>query len=630
MCGIAGYLGNPKPDKLRKTLDFLRRRGPDGSSVWDDDQNIGLLHTRLAILDLRPESGQPMTSSCGNFIIIFNGEIYNYKELRLELKRSGIPLRTSGDTEVLLELFAKKGKSVLKRLSGQYAFAIWDRRARKLTLARDRTGEKPLYYSKSDGSLVFASQLLPLKQLLDRPPSLDLDSISQFLHYGFVPQPNTPYLEIKRLPAGTYLECDGGALIDDPKPYWSIASIDPITTADPVGTLSESLNHSIERTLQSDVPVGIALSGGLDSSAIAALAQKKSSGDQPTCYTIGYAGNHSFDERNDAKQFANHLGLTLKTKALEVGDFEEEFSRLVANTDELIGDPAGFSHFSVAKLAAEDGSKVLLSGIGSDELFWGYNWVANCINLNRSYQSYNATLKSVQPLLKATLGKQPLNKLHRFQSLNFLPFLIATLTSTSKFERSPESGIFYDAEIHFDDLQKRKSHVFSSEFLDATYNSPFLPFQTNTPDPKKAEDYVLHCLFKTWLEGNCLALGDRLTMASSIEGRTPFLESDFIETAVGVQKGLGYPQYYLRDKQLLKEVLISTVPEFVIKRKKRGFQPPFSDWLDSLLPHYLSKLTNGKLISLGILNENLTTPENYPHVLLYRLFYLEEWLIQNL
>ena len=322
MCGIAGLVDLKRrfgPDELRniasRMADSLRHRGPDDRGVWiDSEAGVALGHTRLAIIDLSPAGAQPMISSCGRFVLSYNGEVYNAPELRAALAAAGRRFRGHSDTEVMVEGFAVWGvRPTIERLIGMFAFAAWDRSTHTLTLARDRLGIKPLYWGYADGSLVFASELKALKSLPDWRGEIDRDALAAFLRYGYVPTPMSIYRGINKLAPGTLIECGVGGEVKNTV-YWSLsevaergqASLLDVSDAAAKEMLESLLADAVRRRMVADVPLGMFLSGGIDSSTVAALMQASSSNPIHT-FSIGFR-EPAYDEAAYAKQVASHLG----------------------------------------------------------------------------------------------------------------------------------------------------------------------------------------------------------------------------------------------------------------------------------------------------------------------------------
>ncbi|MDD1419084.1 asparagine synthase (glutamine-hydrolyzing) [Dolichospermum sp. ST_sed1] len=387
MCGIIGILSNDNRANLslNYVLGKLKDRGPDDQGIWSD-RHIQLGHTRLSILDLSPLGHQPMSYQNQRYWITFNGEIYNYLELKGELINLGHTFISQTDTEVLLAAYCQWGKFCLEKLRGMFAFAIWDREEKQLFLARDRIGEKPIYYWYNHQNFYFASELKGLLPLLSQKPTLDPIAVDLYLHYQYVPEPLTPLSGVYKLPAAHYLLIDYDTWEIKPQPYWSLEKIAPVT-GNPVELIRQELDTVIELTLRSDVPIGIALSGGVDSGAIAALAAPKYK-DTLQAFSIGYPGRPPYDERAEAEGLAKKLGLPFLDIELQTEDLIAFFPELVAAMDDPIADIAAYGHYSVMKIAKEHGIKVMLSGTGGDELFWGYAWIIEAVQLTEQKQNY--------------------------------------------------------------------------------------------------------------------------------------------------------------------------------------------------------------------------------------------------
>jgi asparagine synthase (glutamine-hydrolysing) len=518
MCGITGLLSqHPVPPHcIKDAVASLRHRGPDDDGIWSD-RHVQLGHTRLAILDLSPLGHQPMGDRQGRYWITFNGEIYNYLELRHTLAELGYPFKSQSDTEVLLAAFAEWGSDCLARLRGMFAFAIWDCQQNRLFLARDRTGEKPLYYWADKTHFYFASELKTLVALLPHRPELDPEAIDLYLHYQYVPEPRTPLKGVMKLAAAHYLWIDLATWQVEPQRYWHLNQIQPIE-----GDITERLRHELDQTLsltlRSDVPVGIALSGGLDSGGIAALAAPKYK-DVLQAFSVGYPGHPACDERQQAKALADQLGLPFKDVELRTEELVNFFPKLVAAMDDPIADIAAYGHSAVMHLAAAHGVKVMLSGIGGDELFWGYDWVMEATRLSQQKQMKLSRSRHVlagldlEPLtcspLYARLShsrwvpRSGRSLLHQIQELSHLAL------------SQPQQSVFYNIRSDFQSAWFCRNQLYTSSFLSQL--DPRHPFEPFMGMPRDKADVPLHVgqlLFDTWLVSNCLALGDRTSMAA--------------------------------------------------------------------------------------------------------------------
>ena len=375
MCGIAGAAARHADDELLKRRVFtmteaLRHRGPD-SAGFLDAPHLSLGVRRLAIIDVE-HGDQPLFSEDRQIAAIANCEIYNHVELREQLIRRGHTFATHSDAEVIVHLYEEHGTAFVEQLRGMFAIALWDAQRRRLMLARDRMGEKPLYLLETPEALYFASEMKSLLVCGEASRELDPVSVHQFLHYSFVPEPRTAIRGVRKLPAATWMTLDLDSWKVEERRYWNMEDAPPIES-DPVVAVREKLEEIAEIVVRSDVPVGIALSGGLDSTTIAALVAKKGIA---RCISVGYPGRPENDESGYAEETARELGLPFTRVELPASDVASTFEQLVARQDDPIADIAGAAYAAVAWAAHETGTKVLLQGQGGDELFWGYPWVA--------------------------------------------------------------------------------------------------------------------------------------------------------------------------------------------------------------------------------------------------------------
>jgi asparagine synthase (glutamine-hydrolysing) len=635
MCGILGFLSRSSEQNidLLPAIKLLNHRGPDDSGIWKDSF-IQIAHTRLSILDLSPMGHQPMSYQDGRFWITFNGEIYNYLELREELASQGHQFVTQTDTEVLLAAYAQWGLSCLDRFRGMFAFGIWDTHCKTLFLARDRVGEKPLYYSQNSNGFYFSSELKALISLLPQLPNLDPVAVDLYLHYQYTPEPRTPLLGVKKLPAGHYLLINYETWEVDPQCYWDLDRIAPME-GDPIELIREELDRVIELTLRSDVPVGIALSGGIDSSAIAALAAPKYK-DRLQAFSVGYPGHPKYDERVQAKEFATQLGLSFNDIELRTENFAELFPDLVAAMDDPIADIAAYGHYAVMKLAADSGVKVMLSGIGGDELFWGYSWATTAVELTQQKQEL---LK--QPI-KAQVNGLDLVKIANsplYQRIISMPLLPTTLQSwlkqivgTSQLSLNyPEQAVYYDRVPDFISALQYCSQIYTNDFnARIPDRNPYYPFQLNLENSSDLPIQIIKILFNTWLVSNCLSLGDRVSMASSVETRLPLLDYKLIELTIGCRRLQS--DHQLGSKFWLKSALNGILPDKILNRRKRGFQPPIKEWMDAVLQKYMVWLEKGYLVDLMVIDaiylskmiRDFQSSKKH-RFMLYKLLVLETW-----
>ena len=644
MCGIVGVLSRQSTDNqssqntnFKKALELLRSRGPDDLGLWQDNY-IQLGHTRLSILDLSPLGHQPMSYQNQRFWIAFNGEIYNYLELREELLNLGHKFTSKTDTEVLLASYCQWGESCLEKLRGMFAFGIWDKQRQTLFLGRDRCGEKPLYYWYDANSFYFASELKALIALLPQLPQLDPVAIDLFLHYQYVPEPLTPLTDIFKLPAAHCLSLECQNWQPQLRQYWNLAQVPPVT-GDPIELIRQELDRSIELTLRSDVPVGIALSGGIDSGAIAVLAAAKYR-DTLQAFSVGYPGRPAYDEREQAEQLAKSLGLPFFDVELSTKELVNFFPYLVAACDDPIADIAAYGHYAVMKQASDRGIKVMLSGLGGDELFWGYPWVAKAAQLTQHKQQFlqssplpQWTWKIIWDRLEQITQRRLYHRLTYSQKVPglFSSILQKLLDISLLTPQYPNQAICQNLKFDFIKDINYLSQLYTSDL--ARQIPPRNPYRIFELLPSASSDIpvqICQLLFGTWLVSNCLALGDRVSMASSVETRIPFLDYKLVELVIGLRKA--QPDLNFGQKYWLKSALKEILPDEVLNRKKQGFQPPVQEWMRAIIHEYRDWLKSGYLVELKIISgevlakmlKNVELASQNLFVL-YKLILLEIW-----
>jgi asparagine synthase (glutamine-hydrolysing) len=543
---------------MRETLSH---RGPDGpGELVIAAPELGLQgwlgHRRLKVIDVSESAHQPMVGAGGNVALTYNGELYNFRELRRELEGRGHPFQSSGDTEVVLRAYEEWGETFVERLDGMFALAVWDARTGRLVLARDRTGKKPLFYCEQDGRLTFGSEI---KALLACPwiaPEPDLPRIAEFFTFGYVPQPRTLYQGIRQVPPASMVVYgpDGAAA---PRRYWD-APPDPAAAGpDPV-EIARLLVQATERRLVADVPLGALLSGGIDSSLVVGL-MARASADPVRTFAVGFADDASFDERPYAKLVAERFG-TDHTEYVVRADAVSLLDRLIWHHDQPFGDSSAIPTYLVCQLAREHVT-VVLNGDGGDEVFGGYDrFVA-------------AALAERMPHVLARLGRRaatllPVNagyysrrrRLERFTELAGLPPRDRYLSWVAVMNRGlVEEALAPLAEI---------ADVAGAErSMDAAYaragGAPSL-------------DQIIYANFATYLPDDLAVKMDRMSMAHSLEARSPFLDTALIEymATIPAARKVGFR----RLKPLLRRSLGPLLPNEIWNRRKHGFGVPVGRW----------------------------------------------------
>ncbi len=602
MCGIIGVLDRSAEVPRLDDSDVARlaHRGPDSRGLHRA-AHIALGHARLSIIDLSDAGRQPMTR--GRLTIVFNGEIYNYLELRDELAAAGAIFQTSSDTEVILAAYERWGGDCVERLRGMFACVIWDADARTMFLARDRCGEKPLLYWTDGDRFFFASEVKAILPLLPCRLPLDPAAVDMYLHYQFVPEPLTPLVGLHKLPAGHSLTLRiGEDFRKSPVAYWCIEGCGrdievPATLPAAIAELRDTFEESVRLMLRSDVPVGVALSGGIDSGAIAAVAQRNYPAGMHA-FSIGYPGRPPYDERNDARSLAESLGMAFHEVELKVDDFAGQFSEFVRILDEPIADPAAFGHYAVPKAARDAGIKVLLCGIGGDELFWGYKWVRDVVAAGQRLATHPPGM-----LPRAIVRSPFLARVMHSRLAAAFPDSVRTWFDVLEAAavRSPANQpLGYAAHPDFRSSARVRRGIAGPALRSLDADGLFSTTAFGKRDCEDIPEAVIRILCETWLTSNCLALGDRVSMAVGVETRLPLLDPRFIAVAAAIRRK--WPDHALGHKARFREALVGVLPPGVLNRPKRGFTPPVVEWFRAVVARHGGRLAEGPLVSAGLLD----------------------------
>jgi asparagine synthase (glutamine-hydrolysing) len=593
MCGICGIFAEQLSTSEREVMvqrmnDVMYHRGPDSQGLYSSGPAT-LAMRRLAIVDFQGGQ-QPLFNEAGDIAIVCNGEIYNHAELRQELREAGHRFSSQSDIEVILHAYEEHGIDALRRLRGMFAFALWDGRLRQLLLARDRLGEKPLYFHRdAQGTFRFASELRSITTGLSAGLELSPQAFNLFLTFQYIPEPLTPVAGIHQLPAGHFLILSEQSSISEPIPYWDRRHLHA-SPKEPAGRVAEAIDTACLLMGTADVPVGVALSGGIDSSLVAAITARHYPQDLQA-FTIGYSGRPATDERSQAKELADHLGIPCTE--IEIADQEviDDFPSLMAYMDSPIADIAGYGYFAVSRAARSAGVPVLLSGMGGDEFFWGYSWVREAVGRNIDILSGKHRRS-----LRDRLLRRPL------PSIDFFG-VHSTLRRGDAFSRQ----LLTDSALSLvpDDL-----------WLTMNGLDPSLPMHLA----------VSELLNRTWLRSNCLALVDRMSMAHSVEVRLPLLDVHLVNMVTGMRND-GLTDWELPHKSLLIDALANVLPAEVLQRRKQGFTPPVGRWMQGILSRYLYLLSGGYLVESGLVDHErlerlLPTMDQETR---YKLLFIECW-----
>ena len=564
MCGIAGFsLFNHQEGgqaSLTSMHEAIHHRGPDASGTYLDE-HIGLCHRRLSILDLSEAGNQPMFSADGNLVIVFNGEIYNFLELRAELEAEGVQFKSHTDTEVILALYAREGTQCLGKLNGMFAFALWDKTKQELFIARDRLGKKPLYYFSHNGRFAFGSEIKAILALENIPREIRLDAVYDFFAYQYVPDPKSIFKHIHKLPPAHYLllNKDGFSISE----YWDLSFKN--TSRDSEETHKAQLKGLLEKVTKqrmvSDVPLGAFLSGGVDSSGVVAMMAQASETPVKTC-TIGF-DNKDFNEADFAREIAEKY----KTEHHEYTVHQNVADRLehiVSFFDEPFADPSLVPTFFVSELARK-AVTVALAGDGGDEMFAGYEkYSVDDIENKLRNKFPEAVRKSIFPSLGKFAGKIPGTVGKKAKSL---------LTSLS---HDPAMGFYITNSMMTDDMWQSLVKTEVTEQLGDYHPSQYTLEMYNKADGPDHLSKILYTDIKTYMTGDILVKVDRMSMANSLEVRAPILDYQVAEFAATLPSSQKY-----RDgekKYLLKKVFKPFIPDSLLYRKKMGFSTPLDEW----------------------------------------------------
>lgn len=583
MCGIAGYLNfNPQQPVDEALLIHMARqiahRGPDDQGIYTD-HHLGLAHRRLSILDLTSAGHQPMSTADGRYWIAYNGEVYNFPELRRELQADGYPFRSRTDTEVILALYQKTGKSFLSRLEGMYAFAIWDTVEKELFLARDPLGIKPLYYYHDSRHFAFASEMKALLALPFVPRELDPEGVQNFFAHGHSTAPRSICRHIRKLLPGHSLTITDAQLREANFWHPQIANDQDhgseLRRQQKADALEELLFRAIESHLISDVPVGVFLSGGLDSSAMVALMSRLGHRQIKT-FTVGFDASKHYSELDDARIVAKHFHTDHHEMVLTEKELLAGIERLIYHFDEPFGDPAAFPTYFVSQLAAEH-VKVCLSGEGGDELFGGYRRY-----LTERYGGLYRMLPGMlgNRLIPAIVGKVPRSRR--------LKQMIRTISIKDPAVRQANWQMVFTDEMRH---QLFADSIFDSHADQGIYES----FRRHRcPKGSDGMSGVLYADTRAWLADRYLEKADKMSMAHGLESRVPFLDKAVVEFAfrlpIDDKVKLNLKRKGRSLKRLLGLVLEDLLPRAILDKPKHGFAVPLDPWFRGELRNFVADI----------------------------------------
>lgn len=629
MCGLTGFfLSNKSMDrnKLIKNLNEMKsaliHRGPDAQNIWINNQNtVGLGHTRLSIRDLSSLGNQPMFSSCGRYVMVYNGEIYSHSELREELIKEGVRFKSTTDTEIILESISKFGfKETLLKLNGMFAIAVYDKKKDKLLLTRDRIGIKPLYWGKIENNFFFGSELKSIKKFFGFKNILSKIAINYFIKWGFITAPLSIYKNVYKLKPGEFIEVDNNINITKNK-YWGLdeniknqdLKKNNFNFKESLSDLENLINDSVKKTLVSDVPLGCFLSSGIDSSIITYFANKNSKKKIKT-FSIGFSES-KFNESEEAKKIANYIGTDHHNIYFSNQDIISHFDSL----DEIYDEPFADSSQLPTSLISEYSKKsvsVILSGDGGDELFGGYNRYTEPFK-----RIHNLDFKSKLIKIMNKLSDSNLEKIEKL-------FLIPNIKKRVRAYKKEDLGKTYiDLFTMFQEL----NGILKSEYL--VDISIFDQFNDSI---KNYFEKFMYFDTMHYLPDDILTKVDRASMFYALEVRVPLLDHRIVEFAWSLPHE--YKLNINKQKIILRELLEKKIPKKLINKKKIGFGIPVDDWLRTILlnkcDYFLDKkrLEKFGLLKSDFVEELWSNHKNKKFNYGYKLWniiMLQKWLDKN-
>ena len=626
MCGICGVVGQADEQLIKTMLARIAHRGPDDEGVYIADtstqQRVGLGHRRLSIIDLSAAGHEPMSDASGRIWLTFNGEIYNFKDLRGELEGLGHRFTSNTDAEVIIYAYLEWGRECLTRFNGMFAFAIWDSRDESLFLVRDRLGIKPLYYADTPAGFAFASEIKALIAIPGTERSVDLAALDQFMTFLWTPGPRTAFRGISKLPPAHYLLYRNGK--GEVAEYWDLEfeENDSVTESEWVERVRDQIGRSVRAQMLADVPLGAFLSGGVDSSSIVALMSSVSES-KPTTYTFGFRSEDlRYDILEDDVKYARLVGERFATDYHEAylePRVMELLPKLVYHMDEPVADPAIITSYLICRSARER-LTVLLSGMGGDEVFAGYPR-HSAVKIAEAYNLIPSFL--ARPVVDALPGGRPGR-------------LTALFRNTKKLARSaalPERERYLGFGTYFTETEK--SELYTGELASAAREFDAYAEHHRYFDRVAEEDFVNQMLYvdmKTFLPCLNLTYTDKTSMASSTEVRVPLLDHELVELAGRIPAGLKLKG--LTGKYVLKRAAEAWLPREIVHRKKAGFSAPVRAWLArDLRDEVEDLLSESNIRSRGyfeyghvrrLIDENLSGREDNA-LKVFQLLTLELW-----
>jgi asparagine synthase (glutamine-hydrolysing) len=630
MCGIAGYISFKHRDFSLSSL--IPHRGPDDNGSYEDGP-VHLEHRRLSIIDLSSSAHQPMATSDGNFVVVFNGEIYNHLEIREELSKRGHTFKSHSDTETLLLGYVEFGQNIINKLNGIFAFAIYDKRTREVLLVRDHYGVKPLYYYHKEDIFLFSSEIKSFLAFPEFDRALNYAGMFDYLQFLYSPTTATPFRHVSRLDSGNWMKIKINTnastfAVCDPVQYYDIPFNGQYSLTEETETiikLDQSLQNAVSRQLLSDVPVGFFLSGGLDSSLVVALAANQLERSRMECFTIATGDDMVkegvADDLPYAKQVAKYLGVKLNIIEA-VPQILQDFDRMIWHLDEPQADASALHVYNISNQARQSGIKVLLGGVAGDDLFTGYR--------RHMALRLEGFFHLMPQLIRSGFGNAtrllPSNK-PVFRRLK----RVGAFVEMEKYLRMAGYFAWYPSETIQQLFNKDLAIADNSTFSINTY----MKLLKNIPEEHSDINRMLYWELKTFLVNHNLNYSDKMSMAAGVEARVPFLDRDLVDVSTRI-----HPDLKMRGnvtKYILKRVAEKYLPSNIIYRSKSGFGAPVRKWIKTDLREMVhDRLSDSAINRRGlfsskaiakVLSDNDSGKEDNTY-LIFSLLAMESWLSQ--
>jgi asparagine synthase (glutamine-hydrolysing) len=618
MCGIAGIISRaPITEGDRALVDrmnaALLHRGPNSAGAYQHG-HLAMAMRRLSIIDLAGGS-QPLFNEDGSIALVANGEVYNFVELRAELEARGHRFATHSDCETIVHAYEEYGDAFVARLRGMFAFCLYDVKRGRAIVGRDRLGEKPVYVYRTDDRIAFSSELKSLVELIPRDDRrVSLDAVELFFRLEYVPEPLTMLEGVTKLPKAGMLVVDTATFRAEERIYWSMLDVAP-ADGEPRAVVREALDDVGRIIIRSDVPVGVSLSGGIDSSVIALLARAHT--DHPIhAFSVGYPGYPANDERGLARDLAERLSMEFHDIEITRDEFLRDFDAVVYAMDDPLADIAAYGYYRVSEAAREAGVPVLFAGFGGDELFWGYPMARASVDFNRMRRGLLGRMRFFRALLK----RHPV-------ALRTQPWWLLRYALSKAFGND---YLMYEFHPSYFQALRRRDAAFTPAFRRATRHAWE---RVASPSAREPDVEIATCalLFDYWIAGNCIPLGDRLSMAHSVEMRLPLLDYELVERVFALRRARG-GDHELAQKAWLVDAMRDQLPADIAERKKLGFTPPTSDWIETVVAAHRERVLDGWLVANDVLSRDYVKRAlgdvHANREFLYRALVLETWLAQ--